>query len=68
MSSDEEKQPLTYASAGVDITAGEDAVRRIKRHVQSTYRPEVIGPLFHRSPGFVSRVEDLAHYKLANRD
>ncbi|HEX7168729.1 MAG TPA: phosphoribosylformylglycinamidine cyclo-ligase [Acidimicrobiales bacterium] len=36
---------LTYRSAGVDITAGEDAVRRIKRHVASTYRPEVIGEL-----------------------
>ena len=45
MSSDDERQPLTYASAGVDITAGEDAVRRIKRHVQSTYRPEVIGDI-----------------------
>jgi phosphoribosylformylglycinamidine cyclo-ligase len=45
VSSDDERQPLTYASAGVDITAGEDAVRRIKRHVQSTYRPEVIGDI-----------------------
>ena len=45
MSSNAAEQPLTYASAGVDITAGEDAVRRIKRHVQSTYRPEVIGDI-----------------------
>jgi phosphoribosylformylglycinamidine cyclo-ligase len=36
---------LTYADAGVDITAGEDAVRRIKEHVRSTYRPEVIGDI-----------------------
>jgi phosphoribosylformylglycinamidine cyclo-ligase len=36
---------LTYAEAGVDITAGEDAVRRIKQHVRSTYRPEVIGDI-----------------------
>ncbi|HVM09440.1 MAG TPA: phosphoribosylformylglycinamidine cyclo-ligase [Acidimicrobiales bacterium] len=43
--SSDDKQPLTYQSAGVDITAGEDAVRRIKRHVQSTYRPEVIGDI-----------------------
>jgi phosphoribosylformylglycinamidine cyclo-ligase len=38
-------KPLTYADAGVDITAGEDAVRRIKEHVRSTYRPEVIGDI-----------------------
>jgi phosphoribosylformylglycinamidine cyclo-ligase len=36
---------LTYADAGVDITAGEDAVKRIKEHVRSTYRPEVIGDI-----------------------
>ena len=40
-----DRQPLTYAAAGVDITAGEDAVRRIKEHVRSTYRPEVIGDI-----------------------
>jgi phosphoribosylformylglycinamidine cyclo-ligase len=45
VSDDEAEQKLTYATAGVDITAGEDAVRRIKRHVQSTYRPEVIGDI-----------------------
>ncbi len=33
----------SYAAAGVDIAAGEAAVARIKRHVQSTYRPEVLG-------------------------
>jgi len=38
-------QPLTYEAAGVSITAGEDAVRRIKEHVRSTYRPEVIGDI-----------------------
>ncbi len=36
---------LTYEGAGVSITAGEDAVSRIKQHVQSTYRPEVIGDI-----------------------
>ncbi|MDQ3107750.1 MAG: phosphoribosylformylglycinamidine cyclo-ligase [Actinomycetota bacterium] len=41
----DERPPLTYASAGVDITAGEDAVKRIKEHVRSTYRPEVIGDI-----------------------
>ena len=35
----------TYASAGVDIAAGDEAVDRIRRRVASTYRPEVIGDL-----------------------
>ncbi len=35
----------TYAGAGVDIAAGEVAVERIKRHVSSTFRPEVIGDI-----------------------
>jgi phosphoribosylformylglycinamidine cyclo-ligase len=34
---------LDYRAAGVDIDAGEEAVRRIKPHVASTTRPEVIG-------------------------
>lgn len=42
--------------------------RRILRWRESGARPEVIGPLFHRSPGFVTRVEDLARYKLAALD
>lgn len=33
---------LTYAGAGVDIDAGEEAVRRIKPHVASTFGPEVL--------------------------
>ncbi len=41
----EARPALTYAGAGVDITAGEDAVKRIKEHVRSTYRPEVIGDI-----------------------
>src|SRR5262249_58192507 len=36
---------LTYADAGVDIAAGEKAVERIKEHVRSTFRPEVIGDI-----------------------
>ena len=36
---------LTYRAAGVDINAGEEAVERIKEHVRSTYRPEVIGDI-----------------------
>jgi len=34
---------LTYRDAGVNLAAGEEAVARIKEHVRSTYRPEVIG-------------------------
>ncbi len=35
----------TYAGAGVDIDAGEQAVERIKAKVRSTFRPEVIGDI-----------------------
>jgi phosphoribosylformylglycinamidine cyclo-ligase len=38
-------RPLTYASAGVDIAAGEKAVELIKAHVRSTFRPEVVGDI-----------------------
>jgi phosphoribosylformylglycinamidine cyclo-ligase len=36
---------LTYAEAGVDIAAGDQAVERIKDHVRSTFRPGVLGDL-----------------------
>nr|MBA3655618.1 phosphoribosylformylglycinamidine cyclo-ligase [Actinomycetota bacterium] len=36
---------MTYAAAGVDISAGEEAVERIKAKVRSTFRPEVIGDI-----------------------
>lgn len=36
---------LTYHAAGVDIAAGEDAVRLIKEDVESTYIPGVLGSL-----------------------
>ena len=45
---DEEPAPVsgaTYADAGVDITAGETAVARIKDKVRSTFRPEVLGDI-----------------------
>ncbi|HEY2330687.1 MAG TPA: phosphoribosylformylglycinamidine cyclo-ligase [Acidimicrobiales bacterium] len=35
----------TYEEAGVSIDAGEEAIRRIKDKVRSTYRPEVIGDI-----------------------
>src|SRR5471032_2765201 len=42
MKSSDEKR-LTYSDAGVDIGAGEKAVERVKAHVRSTFRSEVIG-------------------------
>jgi phosphoribosylformylglycinamidine cyclo-ligase len=36
---------LTYRAAGVDIAAGDEAVRLIKRDVESTYIPGVVGSL-----------------------
>jgi phosphoribosylformylglycinamidine cyclo-ligase len=66
---DKKKKPLTYAEAGVDIAAGEEAVRRIRDHVRSTFRPEVIGdiggfgglfafdPTRYRHPVFVSSTD-----------
>ena len=40
-----EAVPVTYASSGVDIQAGEAAVSAIRAIVASTYRPEVRGDL-----------------------
>ena len=45
MSEPEETESLTYAGAGVDIGEGERAVELIKRHVRSTFRPEVVGDI-----------------------
>ncbi len=36
-------EPLTYREAGVDIAAGDEAVRRIRSLAASTHRPEVLG-------------------------
>lgn len=36
---------LTYRDAGVDIDAGDELVERIKGHVRSTMRPEVMTDL-----------------------
>lgn len=35
--------PLTYAAAGVDIEAGDEAVQRIRQMVARTHGPEVLG-------------------------
>jgi phosphoribosylformylglycinamidine cyclo-ligase len=39
------EEQLTYSAAGVDIAAGEKAVERIKEHVRSTFRREVVGDI-----------------------
>jgi phosphoribosylformylglycinamidine cyclo-ligase len=46
---------LTYRTAGVDIRAGESAVRRLAPWARGTYRPEVLGDIgafagFFRAP------------------
>jgi phosphoribosylformylglycinamidine cyclo-ligase len=70
----------TYASAGVDIAAGEDAVARIGRHVASTNRPEVLGgiggfagafafdPSRFESPVLVSSTDGVGTKALVARD
>jgi len=60
--------PLTYRSAGVDIGAGDEAVRRIRHLAVSTKRPEVLGgigafasfvslPAGYREPVLVSSTD-----------
>jgi len=36
-------QSDSYAKAGVDVTAGYESIDRIKPHIESTYRPGVLG-------------------------
>jgi phosphoribosylformylglycinamidine cyclo-ligase len=43
--SDQADEQLSYRAAGVDIEAGEEAVRQIKRDCESTYIPGVLGSL-----------------------
>lgn len=38
-------EEMTYRAAGVDIESGYEAVQRIKRHAQTTIRPEVLGDI-----------------------
>ena len=60
--------PLTYREAGVDIDAGDEAVRRIGPLAASTRRPEVLGgigafaafvtiPAGYREPVLVSSTD-----------
>jgi phosphoribosylformylglycinamidine cyclo-ligase len=60
--------PLTYRAAGVDIQAGDEAVRRIARLAARTRRPEVLGgigsfaafcsiPTGYREPVLVSSTD-----------
>src|ERR1700753_890779 len=39
------QQPIDYKSAGVDIEAGNEAVRRMKAHVARTHSPAVLSSL-----------------------
>ena len=45
MSDRDDKRPISYRDAGVDITEGAAAVEAIRDSVRSTYRPEVIGDI-----------------------
>jgi phosphoribosylformylglycinamidine cyclo-ligase len=47
----------TYAGAGVDIEAGEEAVRRIAPVVRSTFRPEVLADIGGFGASFALDVE-----------
>jgi phosphoribosylformylglycinamidine cyclo-ligase len=52
-------KPLTYRAAGVDIDAGDDAVRRIAPLARSTARPEVLAGV----GGFAAFVSVPARYR-----
>jgi len=52
-------KPLTYREAGVDIDAGDDAVRRIAALARSTARPEVLAGV----GGFAAFVSVPARYR-----
>jgi phosphoribosylformylglycinamidine cyclo-ligase len=45
MSNESPKSKLTYAEAGVDIKAGEDAVQRIKALARQTFGPNVLSEI-----------------------
>ena len=52
----------SYRAAGVDIDAGEEAVKRIGPLVRSTYRPEVMGDI-----GGFGGLFELSHFMAWNR-
>src|SRR5207247_1310080 len=56
---DDSMKPLTYRAAGVDIDAGDDAVRRIATLARSTARPEVLAGV----GGFAAFVSMPARYR-----
>src|SRR5207244_12892510 len=67
---DDSMKPLTYRAAGVDIDAGDDAVRRIATLARSTARPEVLAgvggfavfvsvPARYRAPVMVASIDGL---------
>src|SRR5947199_189884 len=58
-STDDSMKPLTYREAGVDIDAGDDAVRRIAPLARSTARPEVLAGV----GGFAAFVSVPARYR-----
>lgn len=45
MPPEQRRQPITYASAGVDVEAGDKAVEFMKESVRRATRPEVLGGL-----------------------
>lgn len=49
---------MDYKSSGVDINAGNEAVNRIKKHVKSTYTPEVLTSLGNFAAGFQLNLTD----------
>ena len=54
-----EKKHLTYAEAGVDIERGDEATRKIKKLIESTYNARVIGGFGHFGGCFSGRFEGI---------
>lgn len=54
-----QEKGLTYADAGVDINAGNEAVDKIKTHVKKTFRPEVLTDLGGFGGLFALNVKDM---------
>lgn len=56
-----EEQTLTYASAGVDIDAGEEVVRRIKPFVRRTFNEHVLTDIGGFGGLYDARFPDMKH-------